>query len=164
MPSPKRALNTSAAATSLLLLNDLGVFEHRRSAVARHFAFERNRLARVLGQLVVHRFVLAYDEINLPLAEDANRAAAFNAFRRTIRVFIARGVVIDVAHHVDDLAGDSFFRRGSETIFVMLIGESERRQREGSRKHNGNGRLDPCGTSAVGINHPPSSDDFVIGQ
>ena len=42
-----------------LVLHDLGVLEHRDPAIAGHLAFDRDRFAGVVGQFVIHRFVIA---------------------------------------------------------------------------------------------------------
>jgi len=92
-----------------LFLYDLGVLEHGNTAALGDLAFQRNRLAAVLSQLIVHRLVFADDQIRFAVADDADRAAALNALRSArLTMFLADSVVIDVAHHIDDFAGHFF--------------------------------------------------------
>jgi hypothetical protein len=69
----------------LLLLHDLGVLEHRDPAIARRLSFDRDHFARVIGQLAVHGFMIADDQICFAFADDSNRAAAFDAFPQALK-------------------------------------------------------------------------------
>jgi hypothetical protein len=95
------------------LLNDLGVLDQRDSATLGQFAFERDRFAARIGELVVHRFVFADDEIGFAVFNNADRAAVLDALRAAgLTMLRADCVVIDIAHHVHDFAGHALFTRG----------------------------------------------------
>jgi hypothetical protein len=109
------------------LLNDLAVFEHRDAAALYEFAFERDGFAAGIGQLVVHRFVFADDEVGFAVFNDPDRSAVLDALGAAGRaVTIARRVMIDVAHHVDDLAGHGLFRTRVGFAVFMFGSEGER--------------------------------------
>lgn len=106
-------ISRSARNGGPLFLNELGVLEHRDPATLGQFAFERDDFAAGIGQLVVHRFVLAHDEIGLAVFDNPNRAAVLDAFRAASgAVTFAHRVMVHVAHHVDDFAGDRFLASG----------------------------------------------------
>lgn len=114
------------------LLNNLGVLEHRNPAALGKFAFERDCFAARVRQLIVHRFVFADYQIGFAVFDDSNRATVLDALRATtFSVLSTDGVVIEIAHHVDDLAGDRFFRSGVG-LTVLVFGR-EREWRGGKR-------------------------------
>jgi len=147
-----------------LFLNDLSVLEHGDAAVARHLAFERNCFSGVLGELSVHRLVIADDEIKFAVTHDPNRTAALDAFGRTTRVLVAHRAVIDITHYVDDLASNCFLSRGGGIFLFVLMRQGHGRSDERSGKHDRNTSLNYGQSSAVGVHHRPSSDDFFLGQ
>src|ERR1700674_4450699 len=106
----------------MLFLNDLGVLEEWDPAVVRELAFQRHGLARVFGELIVHRFVIADDQISFSVAQDSYRSAAFDAFSGAARMFFAGRIVIGVAHQVDDFAGERFLGGGIEFFFARFLG------------------------------------------
>lgn len=55
--------------------------------------------------------MIAHDEIGFPFAHDSDGSAALYALGRAGRMFLAGRVMIGVAHHVHDFAGDGFFSR-----------------------------------------------------
>jgi hypothetical protein len=112
------------------LLNDLGILEHRDPAALGEFASKRDRFAAGIGELVVHRLVFADDEIGFAVLNNSDRAAVLDALRATgLSMTIAQRVMIDIAHHVDYLAGHRFFRCGIRlSMFVV-----SQRQRSGGK-------------------------------
>src|ERR1700693_972426 len=64
-------------------LNNLGVLEHRDPTALNKFAFERDRFAAGIGELVVHRLVFANDDICLAVFNDPDGSAVFYALRAT---------------------------------------------------------------------------------
>ena len=108
-----------------LFLNDLGVLDHRDAVALGNFAFEGDGFAGVFGELFIHRFVIADDEIGFALARDSDRSATSDAFRRAGGMFVSRRVVIDIAHHVDHFASNGLACGGVEFLFALLLGESE---------------------------------------
>ena len=50
--------------------------------------------------------MIADDEVGFAVAQDADRAPTLMHFSAQPGVLFAFGVVIDVAHHVDDFAGN----------------------------------------------------------
>src|ERR1700693_2470618 len=111
-------------------LNNLGVLEHRDPTALNKFAFERDRFAAGIGELVVHRLVFANDNICLAVFNDPDGSAVFDALRATgLSVTIAHCAMIDIAHHVDYLAGHRFFSYGIRlSMFVV-----RQRQRGGCK-------------------------------
>src|SRR5580700_5846249 len=84
------------------LLNDFGVLDHRDAAAFGQFAFERDRFAAGIRQLVIHRLVFADHEIGLAVVNDSDRAAVLDAFGAArFSVLFADRVVIEITHHVD---------------------------------------------------------------
>src|SRR5438552_9477178 len=63
-----------------LFLNDLGILDHRDAIALGNFAFEGDGFAGVFGELIIHRFVIADDEIGFAFARDAGRSATSDAF------------------------------------------------------------------------------------
>jgi hypothetical protein len=110
-----------------LLFHDLGILEHGDTAALSELAFHRDRFARVLGELVVDRFVIADNEVSFPLREDAYRTVAFDALRGASSVFFSSRVVIDVAHHIDHFAGDFFVSGGVKVLLARFVGGKQRR-------------------------------------
>ena len=117
-----------------LFLDDLSVLQHGHASALSHFPFYRDRFAGVLRQLIVHRFVIADQQVGFAFGYDADRSAAFDALGRATRVFITHRVVIDVAHHIDNFAGNFFGRRGVEILLARLRGEGQWRKRERGNK------------------------------
>src|SRR5206468_2390403 len=101
-----------------------------------HFAFDRNRFARVFRELIVHRFVIADEQIGFAIGYNADWPPALDALGRATGMFITHRVVIDVAHHIDNFARNFFGRRGVEILLALLRSEGERRKRE-SRNESG---------------------------
>ncbi len=122
-----------------LFLNDLGVLDHRDAVALGNFAFEGDGFAGVFGELIIHRSVIADDEIGFALARDSDRSATSDAFRRAGGMFVSRRVVIDIAHHVDHFASNGLACGGVEFLFALLLGESEGREDKScreSRRHS----------------------------
>jgi hypothetical protein len=112
-----------------LFLNDFGVLDHRNSAALGHLALHGDRLAAILRELIVHRFVFANHEIRFAFAHDADGAAASDALGPAgLPVFFAHRVMIDVAHHVDHFAADSFFSRCAQILFCTGRAGARRRR------------------------------------
>src|SRR5438309_4121594 len=83
-----------------LFLYDLGVLDHGDAAALGHFAFQGDRFAAVLGELIVHRLVFADDQIRFAVADDPGRTAALDALGPArLPVLLADSIVVDVAHH-----------------------------------------------------------------
>ena len=76
--------------------------------------------------------MFADDEVGFAVTDDSDRAAAFDALRAArLAMSFADSVVVNVAHHVDDLAGHAFLGTGAKGFFSVLRGivrESERRK------------------------------------
>jgi hypothetical protein len=124
-----------------LFLYDLGVLEHGDAAALRHLAFQCDRLAAVISQLIVHRLVLADHQIRFAVLDDADGAAALDALRpASLTMFLADGVVIDVAHHIDHFAGH-FFRSGCITAMLMFLRYRQRRNRQRGDERRSNCNL-----------------------
>jgi len=74
--------------------------------------------------------VFADDQIRFAVIDDPDRAAVLDAFcAARLPVICANCVVIDVAHHVDDLAGHRFFTSRTR-LSVLVMREREWRGRE----------------------------------
>jgi hypothetical protein len=113
-----------------LFLNYFGILKHGDAAALGQFAFQSDGLAAVLGKLIIHWLVFANHEIGLTVADDAHGPTAFDAFCPTgLTVLFADGVVIDVAHHVDNFAGYFLRSAGVGTVLVFL-GDRQRRDRQ----------------------------------
>jgi hypothetical protein len=113
-----------------LFLEDLGVLDHRDTATLRELALQSDVFAAVLGKLIIHRLVFANHEIGLAVADDAHGPTALDAFCPTgLTMLFADGVVIDVAHHIDNFAGYFFRSAGVGTVLVFL-GDRQRRDRQ----------------------------------
>jgi len=114
-----------------LFLDDLCVLQHGDATALSHFAFDGDRFARVFRKLIVHRFVSADDQIGLALGNNTDRPTPFDALDPTgLAMLFADGVVIDVAHHIDNFACNFFGRRGVEILLALLRGKGERRKRQ----------------------------------
>ena len=117
-----------------LFLHDLGVFDHGDAPALGHFALQRDRLAAVFSQLIVHRLVFADDQIRFAVAEDPDRTAALDAFGPAgLPVLLAHSVVIDVAHHIHDFASH-FFRSGCVTALFVFLRDRQGRARQTSNE------------------------------
>ena len=113
-----------------LFLYDLGVLDHGDAAALGHFAFQCDRFAAVLSQLIVDRLVFADDQIRFAVADDSGGTAALDALGSTrLPMLLADSVVIDVAHHIDDFAGH-FFRSGCITAVFVFLCDRQRRERQ----------------------------------
>jgi hypothetical protein len=113
-----------------LFLHDLGVLDHRDPAALGHFALQCNRLAAVLSELIVHRLVFTDDKIGFAIADDPGGTAALDAFRAArVTMLFTDSVVIDVAHHIDDLAGH-FFGRSRVVAVLVFLRDRQRRARQ----------------------------------
>src|SRR4029077_7555744 len=62
-----------------LFLYDLGVLDHSDAAALGHFAFQCDRFAAVLSELIVHRLVFADHQIRFAVADDPGWTATLNA-------------------------------------------------------------------------------------
>ena len=133
-------MRVRAAKRLQLFLHDLGVLDHGDATAVGHFAFQRDRFPAVLSQLIIHRLVFADDQIRFAVADDPDRAAAPNAFGPAgLPVFLADGVVIDVAHHINDFAGHFFRSRCVITVLVFLCdGQWRDGERTDERRSNCN--------------------------
>ena len=118
-----------------LFLYDLGVLEHGDAAALGHFALQRDRFAAELSQLIVYRLVFADHEIRFAVAYDPDRAAAFDALLTATGVLLAYRVVVDIAHHVDDLASH-FFRRRIGLLRLCRQRQRGRGQRGRESQHD----------------------------
>jgi len=138
--TPLRSAQDDQLLTRRLFLYDLGVLDHGDAAALGQFAFERNRLAAVLSELVVHWLVFTHDEVGFAIADDPDRTAALDAFRSAgLAVFFANRIVIDVAHHVDHFAGH-FFRSCCVGV-VLSLRHRQRRDRQNSDERRNNCNL-----------------------
>ena len=127
--TPLRSAQDDQRLARRLFLYDLGVLDHGDAAALGQFAFERNRLAAVLSELVVYWLVFADDEVGFTIADDPDWTAALDAFRSAgLAVFFADRIVIDVAHHIDYFAGH-FFRRRCVIAVLMFLRHRQRRDR-----------------------------------
>ena len=125
------------AATRSLLLYDLGVLDHGDAAALGQFAFERNCLAAIFSELIVHWLVFADDQIRFAIADDPDRAAVLDAFCSAgLAVFFAHRIVIDVAHHVDHFAGH-LLRSGcvGAVLFLSDHGRGDRQSGDERRSN-----------------------------
>ena len=113
-----------------LFLYDLGVLDHGDAAALGHFAFQHDRFAAVLSELIVHRLVFANDQIRFAVADDPSRTATLNALGSArLPVFFSDSVVIDVTHHIHDFAGH-FLRSGCITAVFVFLRDRQRRERQ----------------------------------
>jgi hypothetical protein len=111
-----------------LFLNDLGVLDHGDTATLGQFAFKSDVLTTILGELIVDWLVFANHQICFPIAYDADRPAALDALcPARLAMFLADGIVIDVAHHIDHFAGHFF---GSSRVVAVLLRDRQRRARQ----------------------------------
>jgi hypothetical protein len=148
--------------TRRLFLYDLGVLDHGDAAALGQFAFERNRLAAVLSELVVHWLVFTYDEIGFAIADDPDRTAALDAFRSAgLAVLFANRIVIDVAHHVDHFAGH-FFRSGC--VVVLSLRHRQRRDRQSSDERRNNCNLHDGRSVVCWFEHESIWATWRVGQ
>ena len=116
--------------TDQLFLYDLGVLDHGDAAALGHFAFQCDRFAAVLSELIVHRLVFADDQIRFAVADDPGGTAILNALGPArLTMLFADSVMIDVAHHIDDFAGH-FFRSGCITTVFVFLRDSQWRERQ----------------------------------
>ena len=110
-----------------LFFHDLGVLDHCDPAALGHFAFQRDRLAAILSQLIVYRLVFADDQVRFAVAKDPGRTAALDAFcPARLPMFLAHAVVIDVAHHIDYFACH-FFGRSRVVAVLVFLRDRQRR-------------------------------------
>jgi hypothetical protein len=117
-------------------LYDLGVLDHGDAAAIGHFAFQGDRFAAVLSQLIVHRFVFADDQIRFAVAHDPDRTAALDTLgSAALAVLLADSIMIDVAHHIDDFTGH-FFRSGRIITVLLCDGQWCDRERTDERRSN----------------------------
>src|SRR5213592_695449 len=111
-----------------LFLNDLGVFEHRDAATLGRFALNSYVLTTVFSELIVDWLVFANHQICFPLAYNADRPATLDALcPARLAMFLTDGIVIDVAHHIDNFAGHFF---GSSRVVAVLVFLRDRQRRE----------------------------------
>jgi hypothetical protein len=130
--------------TATLFLYDLGVLDHGDAAALSHFALQCDRLAAVLSQLIVHRLVFTDHEIRFAVADNPDWTAALDALGPTrLPVFLADGIVIDIAHHIHDFAGH-FFRSGCVTAMLVCLRERQRRDRQSCDEYRCNGDFQQC--------------------
>ena len=123
----------SHSETAQLFLNDLGVLDHGDAAALCQFAFQGDLFATVIGELIVHRLVFADDQIRFAVADDPDRTAALDAFGPAgLTMLLADSVMIDVAHHIDDFAGD-FLRSGRVGAVLVFLRDRQRRARQTPR-------------------------------
>ena len=136
-----------------LFLYDLGVLDHGDAAALGHFAFQCDRFATVLSELIVHRLVFADDQVGLTVAHNADRTTALDALRATrLPMFFADGVVIDVAHHIDHFAGH-LFRSSRVTTVLVFLRNRQRRDRQCGDERRSNRNLHDCRFVVCGIEH-----------
>ncbi len=77
--------------------------------------------------MVVHRFVFADHEVGFLVLDDSDRATIPDAFRAArFSVLFANRVMIDIAHHIDDLASHRFFGGVLFAMFSRIVRERER--------------------------------------
>ena len=87
--------------------NDLRVLQEIDAVATHGFAANGHRLGREIGQLVVHRLVLADQEVNRAvLGLDSDGQSAANAFLGASGVLRAMRAVVEVTGHVKDFALD----------------------------------------------------------
>src|SRR6059058_1290344 len=85
-----------------LFFNYLGVLDHCDAAALCQFAFQSDIFAAQIGKLIINRLMFAHDEIRFALADDTDGTAASDAFGAAgLPVFLAHGVMVDKAHHID---------------------------------------------------------------
>ena len=121
-----------------LFLNDLGVFEHRDAATLGRFALNSYVLTTVFSELIVDWLVFANNQICFAIAYDADRPATLDALcPARLAMFLADGIVIDVAHHIDHFAGHFF---GSSRVVAVLVFLRDRQRR--ARQTCNEGRSD----------------------
>src|SRR6267143_6226619 len=79
----KNARNFSTARRvlpKLLFLDDLGVLQHGNPATLSNFASYRDCFPGELGQCIVHRLVIADDEIGFSVRDNPDRTIPFDTF------------------------------------------------------------------------------------
>ena len=119
------------------LVLQFGVLDHLHAIPLNDFAFERDRLGGLGGELLIHRLVVADDEVKLVVRrQQADRASALDAFLGTAFMLVALGPVVEVAHHVHDLAFDGL---GLATG-LRLRAETQRWQRQACAERQGHQR------------------------
>jgi len=102
-------------------LNDR-VLDHVYPVAGSDLSFDSDLLGSVLRQFAVEWLVLADEQIRFAvIGFEADWQPARDAFLRTIGVLFAGCVVIDVAGHVDDLAGNLFCFTRREFIFLAML-------------------------------------------
>jgi hypothetical protein len=107
-----------------LLLHNLGVLDHIRAISSYRFARHRNRLRRQGRQFRVKRLVLADEQVRLAVARfDTDRQAHFNAGFGAISVFGTGCFMVEIAGHVDDLAGYGDVFGCCSLMMFPLVGE-----------------------------------------
>lgn len=114
-----------------LFLYDLGILDHRHTTAICQLAFYSDGFTAVVGELIVDRLVFANDQIRFALAQDADRASAFDAFGPArLAVLFAHCVMIDIAHQIDYFAADGFFSGRAQILFSVLVLLCDRQRRE----------------------------------
>src|SRR5207248_671903 len=104
--------------------------EIRKLADAGVWDLETERALQI-GKLIINRLVFAHDQIRFAVADDTDGTAASDAFGAAgLPVFLAHGVMVDKAHHIDHFARDLF--RGS-SVCVVLVFLCDRQWRNGQR-------------------------------
>ena len=121
-----------------LFLNNLGVLDHGDTATLGQFAFKSDVLTTILCELVVDWLVFANNQICFAIAYDADRPATLDALcPARLAMFLADGIVIDVAHHIDHFASHFF---GSSRVAAVLVFLRDRQRR--ARQTCNEGRSD----------------------
>ena len=124
-----------------LFFHDLGVLNHGNATALSHLSFQRDGLAAVFGELIVHRLVFADDEIRFALADDAGRPSAPDALGPArLTVLLADGVMIDIAHHIDHFAGH-FFRTSCVASVLVLLRDRHWRKCQSSDESRSDGNF-----------------------
>jgi len=112
-----------------LFLHYFGVLDHGDAAALCQLAFQGDVFATQIGKLIVHWLVFADDQIRFTLTDDADGTTASNAFGPArLPVFLAHGVMIDVAHHINHFARD-FFRTSRLFAVLLFLRDRQRRDR-----------------------------------
>lgn len=127
-----------------LFFNDLGVLDHGDAAALRQLALYGDVFATQIGKLIVHWLVFAYDQIRFALADDADGAAASDAFGPAgLPVFLTHGVMVDIAHHIDHFARD-LFRSSCVSVVLVFLRDRQRRDRQRRDERCCHGNFQDC--------------------
>lgn len=94
----------------------LGVFDHLHAIAFHDLAFKGDGLGSFGRELIVDRFVVANDQIQLVVAQQADGATVLDTFSGAALMLLAFGAMVEVAHEIDDFAGNGLSLAGGSII------------------------------------------------